>query len=59
MAFWKKLYRELEELQSYLDSWLKFYNNEERTHQGKMCNGRTPMETFTDGIKNWREKSLN
>ena len=33
--------------------------NERRTHQGKMCNGRTPNETFIDGIKKWEEKNLN
>jgi len=28
--------------------WVEYYNNE-RTHQGKMCCGRTPMETMLDG----------
>ena len=28
----------------------------ERTHQGKMCNGRTPVDTFLDGLKIWAEK---
>ena len=27
-------------------------------HQGKMCCGRTPAETFTDGMTVWREKQL-
>jgi hypothetical protein len=34
------------------------YNNE-RTHQGKMCNGRTPMETLLSGKLIWDEKNLN
>ena len=39
ITFRKKLYSSLEELQLDLDGWLKFYNTE-RTHQGKVCNGR-------------------
>ena len=55
--FRKKIYKTMEDLQVDLDEWLEHYNNE-RTHQGKMCNGRTPMETFVDGLKIWREKNL-
>lgn len=60
VTFRKKLYTTLEELQSDLDKWLEEYNTK-RTHQGKMCCGRTPMETFIDGKKHWTEKvdSLN
>ncbi len=54
-AFRKKIYQSIEALQADLDEWLFFYNNE-RTHQGKMCCGRTPMETFLDGKKIWEEK---
>jgi transposase InsO family protein len=57
VAFRKKLYRTLEELQTDLDAWLIDYN-ERRTHQGKMCCGRTPLETFDDGIRIWRDKQL-
>ena len=53
----KKLYSSLEELQVDLDDWLKFYNTE-RTHQGKMCCGRTPLETLLDGKRIWAEKNL-
>ena len=56
--FRKKIYKSIEDLQTDLDAWLNKYN-EERTHQGKMCNGRTPMETFIDRLKIWEEKSLN
>lgn len=57
VAFRKKLYRSIEELQADLDAWLVTYN-EDRTHQGKMCCGRTPLETFHDGMRVFREKQL-
>ena len=57
ITFRKKLYSTLEDLQSDLDEWLKFYNTE-RTHQGKMCCGRTPLETLLDGKRVWAEKNL-
>ena len=55
VTFRKKLYETLDELQSDLDEWLEYYNNE-RTHQGKMCCGRTPMQTLEDGKQIWQEK---
>ena len=55
VAFRKKLYQSLEELQSDLDAWLEYYSNQ-RTHQGKMCCGRTPMQTLEDGKQIWKEK---
>lgn len=58
VTFRKKLYSDLETLQTDLDNWLDYYNNE-RTHQGKMCCGRTPMETLLDGKLIWEEKNLN
>lgn len=57
VTFRKKLYVSLDELQSDLDGWLDYYNNE-RTHQGKMCCGRTPNETLLDGKSIWAEKNL-
>lgn len=45
VAFRKKIYTSIEELQHDLDEWLDHYNNE-RTHQGKNCEGVTPMECF-------------
>ena len=36
VAFRKKIYKTLEELQSDLDTWIKLYN-EERPHQGRWC----------------------
>jgi len=55
ITFRKKLYSTLEELQEDLDAWLVEYN-ERRTHQGKMCCGRTPLDTLLDGNRLWREK---
>ena len=53
VTFRKKLYGSMEELQKGLDD----YNNH-RTHQGKMCCGRTPIETLEDGKSIWAEKNL-
>ena len=55
VTFRKKIYSCLEELQQDLDDWLYYYNHQ-RTHQGKMCCGRTPMNTLLDGKKIWMEK---
>jgi len=48
ITFRKKLYGSLEELQKELDEWVE-YDNNDRTHQGKMCCGRTPLKTLIDG----------
>jgi transposase InsO family protein len=53
--FRKKVYQSLAELQTDLDKYLNWYNVD-RTHQGKMCCGRTPLETFLDGKRLWSEK---
>jgi transposase InsO family protein len=58
VAFRKKIYEDLESLQRDLDEWTHYYNYE-RTHQGKMCCGRTPMQTLEDGKQIWQEKKLN
>ena len=57
VTFRKKIYQGIEDLQADLDEWLSHYNHE-RTHQGKMCCGRTPMETFADGKRVWKEKLI-
>lgn len=57
IAFRKKIYRSMEELQVDLDEWMVYYNDE-RTHQGKMCCGRTPMATFMDGKQICQEKKI-
>lgn len=58
VTFRKKIYTTLDELQKDLDDWLEFYNHQ-RTHQGKMCCGRTPMQTLLDGKSVWDEKITN
>ena len=57
-ALRRKIFGSIEELQTDLDIWLDYYNNE-RTHQGKKCCGRTPMETLLDGKHIWKEKFVN
>jgi hypothetical protein len=57
ITFRKKIYEKIEDLQQDLDEWLLYYNNE-RTHQGKMCCGRTPIDTLLDGKNIWAEKNL-
>jgi len=40
--------------------WIGANNyNYDRTHQGKMCCGRTPMETLIDGKEVWKDKITN
>jgi transposase InsO family protein len=58
ITFRKKIYKDLEMLQADLDDWLEYYNRE-RTHQGKMCCGRTPWDTLIDGKQIWQEKYVN
>ena len=49
VAFRKKLYCSLEEIQADLDEFMLWYNTE-RTNQGRYCKGRTPLQTLTDGL---------
>ncbi len=49
VSFRKKLYRTLEEIQADLDGFIDYYNRE-RTNQGRYCQGKTPYETFRDGL---------
>ena len=56
-AFRKKIYTTLQELQDDLDLWLDEYNNQ-RTHTGKYCYGRTPMQTFLETLSLAKEKML-
>lgn len=58
VTFRKKIYTDMEQLQTDLDVWINSYNNE-RTHQGKMCCGRTPLDTLEDGKQIWKEKFVN
>jgi len=58
VTFRKKVYSDLETLQTDLDEYINRYNLE-RTHQGKRCQGKTPMQTFLDGKKYYSERKLN
>jgi len=58
VAFRKKLYNSLAALQDDLDQWMEYYNNQ-RSHSGKYCFGKTPMETFNESITLARQKMLN
>jgi transposase InsO family protein len=57
-AFRKKLYRGLDELQADLDNWMGEYNRE-RSHSGKYCYGKTPMQTFLDSKHLAQQKMLD
>jgi transposase InsO family protein len=58
VAFRKKLYSSLEQLQTDLDLWLEEYN-QQRPHSGKYCFGKTPMQTFSDSKHLADEKQLD
>lgn len=57
IAFRKRLYATIGELQADLDGWLTTYNIE-RTHQGRWCYGKTPMQTFIDALALAKEKMI-
>ena len=54
----KKVYNNLDELQTDLDNWMYWYNHE-RTHSGKYCYGKTPMDTFVDSLALAKSKRLD
>ena len=58
VAFRKRLYATLEELQNDVDAWLREYN-EQRPHSGKFCFGKTPLQTFLDSKHLSDEKQLD
>ena len=57
IAFRKKIYNSVEELQIEVDLWINKYNTE-RTHSGKHCYGKTPMQTFYDAKHVAIEKTI-
>jgi transposase InsO family protein len=57
VAFRKRVYRSMDELQDDLDAWVREYN-ETRPHQGRWCFGKTPMQTFLDAIPMAMEKMI-
>jgi transposase InsO family protein len=58
VAFRKKIYSSLDQLQKDADEWLEQYNRE-RTHTGKYCFGRTPLQTFRDTKHLAQQKMLD
>ena len=58
IAFRKKIYNGLEEMQQDIDQWIELYNNE-RAHSGRYCFGKTPMQTFIDSKDLAKAKDLN
>ena len=57
VAFRKRIYSSIAELQVDLDAWIRSYN-EERPHQGRWCFGKTPMQTFLDAVPIARDKMI-
>jgi transposase InsO family protein len=57
-AFRRKLYHSLDEVQTDVDAWIQTYNAE-RTHSGKYCYGKTPLQTFIDSAKLAYDKQLD
>jgi hypothetical protein len=55
VAFRKKLYGSIEELQADLDQWLEEFNC---TSQGRWCFGKPPMQTFLDAKPIGEEKMI-
>jgi transposase InsO family protein len=58
ITFRKKIYSSVAQLQQDLDAWMHDYNHN-RTHQGKYCYGKTPMQTFLDALPIAKEKILH
>jgi transposase InsO family protein len=58
IAFRKKVYNDIDELQADLDNWMHWYNHE-RTHSGRYCYGKTPMNTFLDSLPLAKAKKLD
>lgn len=58
VAFRKKIYNSIDELQADVDLWLDYYNKE-RPHSGKYCLGRTPWQTWNDSLHLTKNKMLD
>jgi transposase InsO family protein len=58
IAFRKKLYHSIEELQADVDQWMNKYNDL-RPHSGKYCYGKTPLQTFFESLPLATEKQLD
>lgn len=58
IAFRKKIYTSVEQLQTDVYQWLNTYN-QLRPHSGKFCYGKTPMQTFNDAKHLAKDKQLD
>lgn len=58
VAFRKKIYNSIEELQVDVDLWIEYYNKE-RPYSGKYCLGRTPWQTWNESLDLAKNKMLN
>jgi len=58
IAFRKKVYQTLAELQADVDEWVRFYN-EERPHSGRYCYGKAPLATFAESKHLAKAKELD
>ena len=47
IVFRKRIYQSVDLLQANLDLWTESYKKE-RTHSGRFCYGKTPIQTFND-----------
>jgi hypothetical protein len=57
VALRRKIYRSIGALQVDLDAWIREYNTD-RTHQGRWCYGKIPMQTFVDTLPLAKERLL-
>lgn len=58
IAFRKKIYNTLDDLQKDLDEWIRYYN-QERPHSGRYCYGKTPVATFIESLPLAKQKLLD
>ena len=58
VAFRKKIYATIEDLQADLDLWMREFN-EARPHQGKRRFGKAPLQTFLDASPNREQKNAS
>jgi transposase InsO family protein len=54
VAFRRKLYTSMEQMQDDLDLFMHEYNTK-RTNQGKRCLGRTPIQTWNEGYQLYKK----
>jgi transposase InsO family protein len=57
IAFRKRIYATIEQLQVDLDAWMAEYN-QARSHQGRWCYGKTPMQTFLHTLPIAKQKNI-